>query len=151
MRNTARNPDPITHKVHIYLQNHSVCPLVRIGTSPPPLPQASVSLPPEPKGGGVSSIFINKILKSKQNLEIKVNHRFKVISSLYYKVETFAILSLYKLFLRYLKSLSSPENAVMQQCIIASSQVATWGWGWGEGVGAGVSVAASFHALSGVN
>jgi hypothetical protein len=31
------------HKVHIYLEYHSVCPLVRIGTRPPtPLPQASV-------------------------------------------------------------------------------------------------------------
>ncbi len=31
---------------------HRVCPLVPIGTPPhPPLPQASVSLPPEPKAG----------------------------------------------------------------------------------------------------
>jgi hypothetical protein len=33
----------------VYLEYHSVCPLVRIGTPPPPLPQASVSSP-EPKG-----------------------------------------------------------------------------------------------------
>ncbi len=32
------------------LEYHSVCPLVRIGTLPPPLPQASVS-PPRTKGG----------------------------------------------------------------------------------------------------
>ncbi len=37
------------HKVHIYLEYHSVCSLVRIG--PPPLPVASAPLPPEPKGG----------------------------------------------------------------------------------------------------
>ncbi len=42
-----------THTV--YLEYHSVCPLVRMGPSLPPpppqypLPQASVSLPPEPK------------------------------------------------------------------------------------------------------
>ncbi len=35
----------ITHKVNIYLEYHSVCPLVRIGTTPPPLSQASVSSP----------------------------------------------------------------------------------------------------------
>jgi hypothetical protein len=28
------------HKVHIYLEYHCVCPFVRIGTTPPPLPQA---------------------------------------------------------------------------------------------------------------
>jgi hypothetical protein len=40
------------HKVHTYLEHHSVCPLVGIGTAPPPLPQASVYPPsPEPKGG----------------------------------------------------------------------------------------------------
>jgi hypothetical protein len=31
---------------------HSVCPLVVIGTLPPPLSPASVPLPPEPGGGG---------------------------------------------------------------------------------------------------
>ncbi len=39
------------HKVHIYLEYQSVCPLVRIGTLHPPLPPASESLPPEPKEG----------------------------------------------------------------------------------------------------
>ncbi len=34
-----------THKVHIYIEYHSVCPLVGIGTPPPP----------EPKGGGTHS------------------------------------------------------------------------------------------------
>ncbi len=40
------------HKVpiHIHLEYHSVCPVVRIGTPPLTLRQASVSLPPEPKG-----------------------------------------------------------------------------------------------------
>jgi hypothetical protein len=41
------------HKVHIYLEFHSVCPLVRIGIGTPlTLPQASESPPPEPTGGG---------------------------------------------------------------------------------------------------
>ncbi len=39
----------IHHKVHIYLEYHSVCPLVGIGTLSPPLLQASV-LPPGTKG-----------------------------------------------------------------------------------------------------
>ncbi len=41
------------HKVHtrIYVEYHSVCPLVGIGTLPPPLSPASLPLPPEPKGG----------------------------------------------------------------------------------------------------
>jgi hypothetical protein len=43
--------DISAHKVHIYLEYHSVCPLVRIGTPPTPSPLASVSLPSEPKGG----------------------------------------------------------------------------------------------------
>ncbi len=38
------------HKVHIYLEYHSVCPLVGIGT-PHPLSQR-VCFPPEPKGEG---------------------------------------------------------------------------------------------------
>jgi hypothetical protein len=37
------------HKVHKYLEYHSVCPLVRIGTHP--LFSKCVSLPPESKGG----------------------------------------------------------------------------------------------------
>ncbi len=39
------------HNVHIYLENHSVCPLVGIGP-PHPLSRKQVcSLHPEPKGG----------------------------------------------------------------------------------------------------
>ncbi len=46
------NVDP--QSTGIYLEYHSVCPLFRIGTPPPPLPQASVPPPPptEPKGAG---------------------------------------------------------------------------------------------------
>ncbi len=40
------------HKVHIYKEYHSGCPLVGTGTIPTPHPQASVPLPPEPVGGG---------------------------------------------------------------------------------------------------
>jgi hypothetical protein len=40
------------HKVHMYKEYHSVCPLVGIGTLPTPLSPASVPLPPEPKRGG---------------------------------------------------------------------------------------------------
>jgi hypothetical protein len=42
------------HKVHIYIEYHSVCPLVGIGTLPPPLSPASVPLPPK-QGGGAHS------------------------------------------------------------------------------------------------
>jgi hypothetical protein len=41
-----------THKVRIYEEYHSVCPLVGIGTLPTPLLPASVSLPPETGGRG---------------------------------------------------------------------------------------------------
>jgi hypothetical protein len=37
-----------------YIEYHSVCPLVGIGTLPPPLSPASVPLPPEPGGGAHS-------------------------------------------------------------------------------------------------
>jgi hypothetical protein len=40
------------HKVHICKKFHCVRLLVGIGTLPPPLSPVSVSLPPEPKGGG---------------------------------------------------------------------------------------------------
>ncbi len=43
---------PWHHKVHIYLEYHSVCPLVRIGTPTPSLPLASGPPSPDPKGGG---------------------------------------------------------------------------------------------------
>ncbi len=45
----------LIHKVHMYKEYHSVCPLVGIGTLPTPLSPASVSLPPEPGGGGAQS------------------------------------------------------------------------------------------------
>jgi hypothetical protein len=47
--------EPRGHKVHTYKEYHSVCPLVGVGTLPTPLSQASVPLPPEPKGGGAHS------------------------------------------------------------------------------------------------
>ena len=40
------------HKVRIYKEYHSVCPIVGIGTPPTPLSPASVPLSPVPKGGG---------------------------------------------------------------------------------------------------
>jgi hypothetical protein len=43
-----------THKVRIYKEYHSVCPLVGIGTLPTPLSPASVPLPPEPGEGGLT-------------------------------------------------------------------------------------------------
>jgi hypothetical protein len=42
----------IIHKVRKYKEYNSECPLVGIGTLPPPLSLASVPLPPEPRGGG---------------------------------------------------------------------------------------------------
>jgi hypothetical protein len=50
--------DYLDHKVHIYKEYHSVCPLVGIGTLPPPLSPASVTLPPEPKGGGTLALRV---------------------------------------------------------------------------------------------
>jgi hypothetical protein len=47
----------IDHKVHIYLEYHSVCPLVRIGTPPLPLPRASVSTPGT-KGGRHTRLWV---------------------------------------------------------------------------------------------
>jgi hypothetical protein len=44
--------DQIGHKVRIFKEYHSVCPLVGIGTLPTPLSPASVPLPPEPWWGG---------------------------------------------------------------------------------------------------
>ena len=41
---------PTGTKYHIFTEYHSVCPLVGIGTLPPPLSLASVPLPPGPKG-----------------------------------------------------------------------------------------------------
>jgi hypothetical protein len=43
---------PLHHKVNIYKEYHSVCPLVGIGPLPPLLSPASVPFPPVPKGGG---------------------------------------------------------------------------------------------------
>jgi hypothetical protein len=42
------------HKVFIYTEYHSVCPLVGIGTLPPPLSPASVPLPRYHEGGTYS-------------------------------------------------------------------------------------------------
>ncbi len=44
--------ETLSHQVHIYKKYHSVCPIVGIGTLPPPLSPASVPLPPGTKGGG---------------------------------------------------------------------------------------------------
>ncbi len=41
-----------THKVRMYKEYHSVCPLVGTGTLPTPLSPACEPLPPEPGGGG---------------------------------------------------------------------------------------------------
>ena len=42
MKTEGGQEDFESHKVHIYLEYYSVYPLVRIGTPPTPLPQASV-------------------------------------------------------------------------------------------------------------
>jgi hypothetical protein len=47
---TISSVDSGHHKVHIlYLEYHSVFPPVRTGSPPPPLPQTSVSTPPNHK------------------------------------------------------------------------------------------------------
>ncbi len=38
------------HKVLLYLEYHSVCPIVRIGTPPPKIPHLSVSFPRNQEG-----------------------------------------------------------------------------------------------------
>ncbi len=43
------------HKVRVYKEYHSVCPLVGIGTLPTPLSQRMCPFPPEPGGGGAHS------------------------------------------------------------------------------------------------
>jgi hypothetical protein len=48
---TPHLTDVVCHKVHTCKEYHSVCPLVGIGTLPPPLSPASVPIPPEPGGG----------------------------------------------------------------------------------------------------
>jgi hypothetical protein len=57
----GRNLRPF-HKVQIYIeyQFYNVCLRVRIGTLHPPLSQASVPLPPEPKGGGGGTLACNE-------------------------------------------------------------------------------------------
>jgi hypothetical protein len=40
----------LAHKVRIYKEYQSVCPLLGIGTLPIPLSAASLPLPPEPEG-----------------------------------------------------------------------------------------------------
>jgi hypothetical protein len=42
----------LTHKLRIFKEYHSVCPLVGMGTLPTPLSPASVPLPPERGGWG---------------------------------------------------------------------------------------------------
>ncbi len=44
------------HKVLIYIEHHSVCPLVGIGTPPPLKPQASVPSPPDQRVGGLTRL-----------------------------------------------------------------------------------------------
>jgi hypothetical protein len=50
-RETVGEKDDWEQKVQIYLKYNSVCTLVGIGT-PPPLAEASMSHPSEPKEGG---------------------------------------------------------------------------------------------------
>ncbi len=48
--NSKAGAEWLSHKEHIYIEYHSVCPLVGIGTPPLPLPQTRVPAS-EPKGG----------------------------------------------------------------------------------------------------
>jgi hypothetical protein len=51
---------------YTYTAYHSVCPLVGIGTMPPPLSPASVPLPPEPKGGEHTRLWVREGLRERQ-------------------------------------------------------------------------------------
>jgi hypothetical protein len=48
--------EPLIHKVHKYLEYHSVCPLVRIETPPHPLSRKRVCPPPGTTGGGGETV-----------------------------------------------------------------------------------------------
>ncbi len=63
------------HKVRIYKEYHSVCPLIRIGTNPTPLSPASVPLPPElgrgkrsPAGEGLGESQFRRLEKKLSTL-----------------------------------------------------------------------------------
>jgi hypothetical protein len=65
---------PTDHKVRIYKEYHSVCPLEGIGTLPTPLSPASVPLSPEPKGWGAHSPAGEGLEKSQfRRLEVKLS------------------------------------------------------------------------------
>jgi hypothetical protein len=49
----------VDHKVHIYLEYNSECPLVGIGT-PTPFPASECSPPPQTKGGGAHSPAVER-------------------------------------------------------------------------------------------
>jgi hypothetical protein len=49
-----KNLNDKDHKVNKYLENHSVCRLVGIGTPPSPLPHVNVHLPPDQRRGAHS-------------------------------------------------------------------------------------------------
>jgi hypothetical protein len=48
-----------THKVHIYLEYHTVCPLVGLGTSPPPF-RKRVRPPRNRRGEGASRLRLRR-------------------------------------------------------------------------------------------
>jgi hypothetical protein len=70
------------HKVLIY---HSVCPIVRIGTPRPPLPQGSVSPSPEPKGG-IHSLAGEEVGGGDPNSDDRQKKKPSTLSTLSYTV-----------------------------------------------------------------
>jgi hypothetical protein len=44
-------------RIILYIEYQSVCPFVRIGSNPPPLPESDCALPPGTKGGGGGETF----------------------------------------------------------------------------------------------
>jgi hypothetical protein len=67
--------DKIYHKVLSYIEHHSVCPLVGIGTPPTPLPQARVPPPPaDQRVGGAHSPAAKEVGESQfRRLEKKLS------------------------------------------------------------------------------
>jgi hypothetical protein len=58
MQNAWISISLLTNNIFPYIEYHSVCPLVEIGTPPLPIPQASEYSPPPPetkRGGGAHS------------------------------------------------------------------------------------------------
>ncbi len=77
----------VQHKV-LYIEHHSVCPLVGIGTPPTPLPQASAPLPPDKRVGGAHSPAAEGMGKSQFR---RLKKKLSTLSTLLYTPYTWPV------------------------------------------------------------